>query len=86
MENEEHEEWWMDGEREKVKQARNFFYAGFFLLPGLWFVNVFYFWPALAHPPIRPYVVWSAIGFIVYTLVLVSWALTFSVVTLVFWF
>uniref|UniRef100_A0A0D6R6Y5 Gamma-secretase subunit PEN-2 n=1 Tax=Araucaria cunninghamii TaxID=56994 RepID=A0A0D6R6Y5_ARACU len=70
-------------EEESVKQARNFFYGGFFLLPWLWFLNVFYFWPTLRHPSsfsnIRPYVVWSAIGFVVYTVVLLSWALAFSV-------
>nr|ABK21649.1 unknown [Picea sitchensis]ABK23472.1 unknown [Picea sitchensis] len=66
-----------------VNKARNFFYGGFFLLPWLWFLNCFYFWPVLRHrasyPEVRPYVLGSAIGFIVYTTVILSWALTFSI-------
>lgn len=64
-------------------QARNFFYAGFLLLPWLWFVNCFYFWPVLRHrqsdPVLRSYIVRSAIGFIVYTSLLLIWALAFAI-------
>ncbi|KAJ7522501.1 hypothetical protein O6H91_18G014500 [Diphasiastrum complanatum] len=46
-------------QQQALKLARAFFYAGFFLLPWLWFVNCFYFWPILRHrryldPVVRP--------------------------------
>lgn len=66
-----------------LAQARNFFYGGFFLLPWLWFVNCFYFWPVLRHPRpdpvLRSYIVRSAIGFSVYTSLLLMWALTYAI-------
>lgn len=34
-------------EEESLSYARNFFKFGFLLLPWLWAVNCFYFWPAL---------------------------------------
>ncbi|MCO5574949.1 hypothetical protein L7F22_028744 [Adiantum nelumboides] len=67
------------------RQARNFFYAGFALLPWLWFVNCFYFWPVLRHhhrspdPLLRSYIVRSAVGFLVYSMLLLTWALTFAI-------
>lgn len=43
---------------EAVSLAKSFYYAGFFMLPWLWFVNCLYFWPVLQHreaePLIRP--------------------------------
>ncbi|CAL0319711.1 unnamed protein product [Lupinus luteus] len=69
-------------EEDSVSYARNFYNFGFALLPLLWAVNCFYFWPVLRHsrsfPRIRPYVVGSAIGLTVFTALLCSWALTFS--------
>ncbi|KAJ7522499.1 hypothetical protein O6H91_18G014500 [Diphasiastrum complanatum] len=70
-------------QQQALKLARAFFYAGFFLLPWLWFVNCFYFWPILRHrryldPVVRPYVLWSGVGFMIYSTLLLSWALTFS--------
>ncbi|EFJ15739.1 hypothetical protein SELMODRAFT_73466 [Selaginella moellendorffii] len=65
-----------------LNQARLLFYAGFLLLPWLWFMNCFYFWPVLrsrAHSAIRPYVVLSGIGFLAYSAILLSWALAFSI-------
>lgn len=45
-------------EEESVKYARRFYKFGFALLPLLWAVNCFYFWPVLRHshsfPRIRP--------------------------------
>ncbi len=32
---------------EAVKLAKSFYYGGFLLLPVLWFVNCFYFWPVV---------------------------------------
>ncbi|KAJ4832220.1 hypothetical protein Tsubulata_045723 [Turnera subulata] len=70
-------------EDESVAHARRFYKFGYALLPWLWALNCFYFWPVLRHsrsfPRIRPYVVGSAIGFTVFTALLCSWALTFSI-------
>ncbi|KAL4183778.1 hypothetical protein AMTRI_Chr11g156810 [Amborella trichopoda] len=70
-------------EEDAVKYARNFFRAGFFLLPFLWFLNSFYFWPVLTRsssfPRLRPYVLGSAIGFAVFMVLLCLWALTFAI-------
>jgi len=70
-------------EEESIAYARRFFKFGFFLLPFLWAVNCFYFWPVLRHsrsfPLLRRYVVGSAIGFSVFAAILSSWALTFSI-------
>ena len=45
-------------EDESVKYARRFYRFGFAMLPWLWAVNCFYFWPVLRHsrsfPRIRP--------------------------------
>lgn len=66
-------------------QARNFFYAGFALLPWLWVVNCFYFWPVLRNrirnpdPLLRSYILRSAIGALVYTSLLLAWALTYTI-------
>ncbi|KAI3819992.1 hypothetical protein L1987_13847 [Smallanthus sonchifolius] len=70
-------------EQDSVGYARKFFGFGFLLLPLLWAVNCYYFWPVLRHsnsfPRIRPYVVGSAIGFTVFSAMLASWALTFTI-------
>ncbi|KAL3528082.1 hypothetical protein ACH5RR_012738 [Cinchona calisaya] len=72
-------------EEESIGQARKFFKFGFLLLPWLWAVNCFYFWPVLKmptshnHPQLRYYVVGSAIGFLVFTVLLSSWTLTFVI-------
>ncbi|CAK9142653.1 unnamed protein product [Ilex paraguariensis] len=36
-------------EQDSIVYARRFFKLGFFLLPWLWAVNCFYFWPVLRH-------------------------------------
>ncbi|CAM6103265.1 unnamed protein product [Calypogeia fissa] len=68
---------------EALQLARNFFYGGFCLLPWLWFVNCFYFWPVLRHrqsdPPIRFYVVRSAICCLTVSTILLGWSLTFAI-------
>uniref|UniRef100_A0A7N0VGC6 Gamma-secretase subunit PEN-2 n=1 Tax=Kalanchoe fedtschenkoi TaxID=63787 RepID=A0A7N0VGC6_KALFE len=70
-------------EEEAIGYARRFFKFGFALLPWLWAVNCYYFWPVLRNsrsfPPIRPYVVRSAIAFTIFALVLSAWALTFAI-------
>ncbi|KAA0040759.1 hypothetical protein IC582_024732 [Cucumis melo] len=69
-------------EEESVSYARRFYKFGFALLPFLWAVNCFYFWPVLrsrSFPRIRPYIVGSAIGFGVSMAIISSWALTFSI-------
>ncbi|XP_058089763.1 probable gamma-secretase subunit PEN-2 [Magnolia sinica] len=71
-------------EEDSLSYARSFFKYGFFLLPWLWAINCFYFWPVLrsdsrSFPHIRRYVVGSAIGFIVCTALLATWAFTFAI-------
>ncbi|MBA0814209.1 hypothetical protein Gohar_020051 [Gossypium harknessii] len=70
-------------EEESLAYARRFYMFGYALLPFLWAVNCFYFWPVLRHsrsfPRLRPYVVSSAIGFSVFSVILSSWALTFAI-------
>lgn len=72
--------------QDSVAYARRFFNFGFFFLPFLWAVNCFYFWPVLrhpnihnSHPQLRRYVVGSAIGFLVFALILSSWSVTFMI-------
>ncbi|KAL2528120.1 putative gamma-secretase subunit PEN-2 [Forsythia ovata] len=72
--------------QDSVAYARRFFNFGFLCLPFLWAVNCFYFWPVLrhpnshqSHPEIRRYVVGSAIGFLVFAVILSSWSLTFMI-------
>ncbi|KAL5993019.1 hypothetical protein ACLOJK_013939 [Asimina triloba] len=38
-------------EEDSVAHARSFFKYGFFLLPWLWAINCFYFWPVLRSDP-----------------------------------
>lgn len=68
---------------DSIAYARKFFKWGFCMLPFLWALNCFYFWPVLRHsrsfPHVRPYVVKSAIGFGVFAALLSSWALTFAI-------
>ncbi|KAK8672833.1 hypothetical protein V6N13_111192 [Hibiscus sabdariffa] len=70
-------------EEDSLSYARRFYNFGYALLPFLWAVNCFYFWPVLRHsrsfPRLRPYVVASAIGFSVFSVLLCSWALTFAI-------
>ncbi|XP_031263311.1 probable gamma-secretase subunit PEN-2 [Pistacia vera] len=70
-------------EDESLSYARKFYHFGFALLPLLWAVNCFYFWPVLRHsrafPRLRRYVVASAVGFSVFAVLLSSWALTFAI-------
>ncbi|XP_059639359.1 probable gamma-secretase subunit PEN-2 [Cornus florida] len=70
-------------EEDSIGYARRFFNFGFLLLPWLWALNCFYFWPVLRHsrsfPQIRRYVVGSAVGFMVFTVLLSSWAITFAI-------
>ncbi|PKI42240.1 probable gamma-secretase subunit PEN-2 [Punica granatum] len=70
-------------EEDAVSYARRFYKFGFALLPWLWAVNCFYFWPVLRHkrsfPQIRCYVLGSAIGFTAFTILLCSWVLTFAI-------
>ncbi|CAI5463178.1 unnamed protein product [Closterium sp. Yama58-4] len=63
--------------------ARGFFLGGFLLLPWLWFVNCYFFWPVLRYnaghdPLLRSYVVGSAIGCSVAFSLLACWSLAYS--------
>ncbi|KAG8053872.1 hypothetical protein GUJ93_ZPchr0001g31220 [Zizania palustris] len=68
--------------------ARRFFLWGFACLPFLWAINCCYFWPVLRSPVasssspfyrIRPYILRSAVGFTIFSLVLLTWATTFII-------
>ncbi|KAK6128380.1 hypothetical protein DH2020_037856 [Rehmannia glutinosa] len=71
---------------DSLPYAQRFFKLGFLCLPFLWAVNCFYFWPVLrhpnshhSHPDLRRYLFGSAIGFLLFTAILSSWALTFGI-------
>ncbi|KAG6682778.1 hypothetical protein I3842_13G159700 [Carya illinoinensis] len=53
------------------------------MLPWLWALNCFYFWPILVHtrsfPHICHYVVRSVVGLAIFIAILSSWALTFAI-------
>ncbi|XP_018827639.1 probable gamma-secretase subunit PEN-2 [Juglans regia] len=70
-------------EEDSVSYVRRFYKFGFAMLPWLWALNCFSFWPVLLHtrsfPRIHHYVVRSKIGFAVFTAILSSWALTFAI-------
>ncbi|KAH9623682.1 hypothetical protein KSS87_017709 [Heliosperma pusillum] len=70
-------------EDDSLISARRFYKFGFMLLPWLWAVNCFYYWPVLRHsrsfPSLRYYVVRSAIGFTIATVMMFTWALTFAI-------
>eukprot|EP00239_Pterosperma_sp_CCMP1384_P002676 CAMPEP_0197858070 /NCGR_PEP_ID=MMETSP1438-20131217/31607_1 /TAXON_ID=1461541 /ORGANISM="Pterosperma sp., Strain CCMP1384" /LENGTH=119 /DNA_ID=CAMNT_0043474117 /DNA_START=376 /DNA_END=735 /DNA_ORIENTATION=+ len=60
--------------------AKKMFFIGFAALPWLWFVNAWYFWPQLKlqqDPVVTLYVKRSAAGFVLFTLLLLPWTLTF---------
>ncbi|CAK0746544.1 hypothetical protein CVIRNUC_001700 [Coccomyxa viridis] len=62
--------------------SRALFYAGFALLPWLWFSNTWLFWPQLqssgdAH--VRRYARSSALGFLAASAIVLPWTLTFAI-------
>ncbi|CAL5219105.1 g878 [Coccomyxa viridis] len=62
--------------------SRNLFYAGFALLPWLWFSNIWLFWPQLwssSDQHVRQYARGSAIGFVVASAIVLPWTLTFMI-------
>ncbi|CAI9108908.1 OLC1v1008614C1 [Oldenlandia corymbosa var. corymbosa] len=64
---------------DSIGQARKFFQFGFLLLPWLWAVNCFYFWPVLSkpashnHPQLRYYFKLACPGDFVKLLRCISW-------------
>ncbi|KAL0917754.1 hypothetical protein M5K25_012840 [Dendrobium thyrsiflorum] len=61
-------------EERSLEYARSFFRWGFFLLPFLWAVNCFYFWPVLRNRSSS-----SSSFQRIRHFVLSSWALTFAI-------
>lgn len=70
---------------EKLDLCKKYFIGGFFALPLLWLVNICWFskqaffrdnFPEQAK--IKYYVTGSLIGFVVYTIPIVSWAIYFQ--------
>mmetsp|Transcript_7818 Transcript_7818/g.13438 ORF Transcript_7818/g.13438 Transcript_7818/m.13438 type:complete len:135 (-) Transcript_7818:501-905(-) len=61
--------------------ARKMFLFGFALLPWMWFVNVWYFWPQINGKDriLRTYVRRSAVGFVVFSAILLPWTATFLI-------
>nr|AXY96274.1 Pen2 [Locusta migratoria migratoria] len=69
----------------KLYLCRWYFRAGFAFLPFLWCINAIWFFPeAFRRPefeeqkPIKKYVILSAIGSIIWTIILVSWIVVFQ--------
>ncbi|KAK9855780.1 hypothetical protein WJX84_005776 [Apatococcus fuscideae] len=75
----------VDGADMPLQQAhrltRVFFIAGWCLLPWIWFVNVWLFWPSFraGSDPIKMYTRWSALGFIMTSLVFLPWMVGFMI-------
>mmetsp|Transcript_24691 Transcript_24691/g.53868 ORF Transcript_24691/g.53868 Transcript_24691/m.53868 type:complete len:118 (+) Transcript_24691:97-450(+) len=61
--------------------ARKMYLSGFALLPWMWFVNVWFFWPHINGNDrvLKKYVRRSAVGFVVFSAVLLPWTATFLV-------
>eukprot|EP00899_Mesostigma_viride_P007068 jgi/Mesvir1/16362/Mv18110-RA.1 len=71
-------------EDDAIRTSKRMYYFGFFLLPWMWFVNVWYFWPVLrsehlVNHPIRLYARRSLIGFVIFTLCLLPWSLIYLI-------
>ncbi|PNW80568.1 hypothetical protein CHLRE_07g323050v5 [Chlamydomonas reinhardtii] len=63
--------------------SKRMFYGGFCFLPLMWGMNVWLFWPDFkaprGDPIIRKYTKWSAIGFIVATVIFLPWLLLYAI-------
>eukprot|EP00879_Flechtneria_rotunda_P005327 GHRR01005614.1.p2 GENE.GHRR01005614.1~~GHRR01005614.1.p2 ORF type:complete len:112 (+),score=11.05 GHRR01005614.1:162-497(+) len=75
----------IDGEpldRDKARTlAKRVFFAGFALLPWLWAVNVWMFWPGLRQgdPVVKTYARRSAYCFVGWLSIILPWILIFSI-------
>ncbi|XP_066281617.1 gamma-secretase subunit PEN-2-like [Branchiostoma lanceolatum] len=72
-------------DEDKLELCRKYYYGGFFALPFLWFVNVFWFFkqafirPAFEQQQqIKSYIIKSLVGCILWTAVLVTWMTIFQ--------
>jgi presenilin enhancer 2 len=70
---------------EKLTICRKYYIAGFFLLPLFWLVNFVWYYndaykvePFDEQPQFKRYVIRSGIGFIFWTVLLVSWVFYFQ--------
>uniref|UniRef100_A0A061R002 Presenilin enhancer 2 n=2 Tax=Tetraselmis sp. GSL018 TaxID=582737 RepID=A0A061R002_9CHLO len=64
------------------KLSRRIYYGGFALLPWLWAVNVWLFWPELRgqnDPEVKKYARRSAIGFLVLTALFLPWVMVYYI-------
>mmetsp|Transcript_8986 Transcript_8986/g.16895 ORF Transcript_8986/g.16895 Transcript_8986/m.16895 type:complete len:118 (-) Transcript_8986:127-480(-) len=61
--------------------ARKMFGFGFFALPWMWLVNVWFFWPQINSDDLvlRKYVRGSAIGFVLFSAILLPWTIAFLI-------
>jgi len=72
-------------DEEKLNLSRKYFYAGFALLPFLWFVNaIWFFREAFRRPPydqqqaIKGYVIKSMVGSAIWFILIVAWIIVFQ--------
>ncbi|KAK9826991.1 hypothetical protein WJX74_002893 [Apatococcus lobatus] len=76
----------VDGADMPLQQAHRltkvFFLAGCCLLPWVWFVNVWLFWPSFrtgSDAVMAKYTRWSATGFLITSLIFLPWMLGFMI-------
>eukprot|EP00041_Stephanoeca_diplocostata_P005275 m.59242 g.59242 ORF g.59242 m.59242 type:complete len:99 (+) comp15676_c0_seq1:128-424(+) len=64
-------------DEERVNISKKYYIGGFFLLPWLWIINTFWFFPFAvksgADPKLRKMVVYSAIGSIIWVIIIAVW-------------
>ncbi|EGD81086.1 hypothetical protein PTSG_11031 [Salpingoeca rosetta] len=64
---------------EKLRVCKLYFYVGFAFLPWLWLVNAVWFArESRQMPELRKYVIWSAVGAVIYFAALIAWAVIFQ--------
>lgn len=70
---------------EKLTICYKYYIAGFFLLPLFWLVNFIWHYkdayqaePFDEQPRLKHYVLWSGIGFIVWTVLIIIWVVYFQ--------
>eukprot|EP01025_Chloroclados_australasicus_P043326 TRINITY_DN4624_c0_g1_i5.p2 TRINITY_DN4624_c0_g1~~TRINITY_DN4624_c0_g1_i5.p2 ORF type:complete len:114 (+),score=5.29 TRINITY_DN4624_c0_g1_i5:193-534(+) len=77
----------VDGQSIPLSKARivckRMFFAGCFLLPWMWIINVWYFWSDFrgqgVDPVLRKYTRWSAIGAAIVLVLFLPWMLTYMI-------
>jgi presenilin enhancer 2 len=70
---------------DKLVLCKKYYFAGFCILPFLWFVNSIWFFNEAFRKPvyteqaqIRSYVIWSMVGTVVWMALIVTWVMVFQ--------